>query len=181
MFTSVQGLRLRLSHRISQQAGSRKPEVTLYTSMLPLPISSQKHCPSPLDNLYRVHQWNKTGSAFHRCCKGKARGQNRTREVGGNRSVSDVSAERDCHLFTSQSEMRTWEATSAIMDVTPHYPQYFLFPKTSPSSRTVTSSKVFDPEPSHLKSNQHTNSSCCFTKHKGKFYCFSHKNEKDNL
>lgn len=43
-------------------------------------LFQSKHCPSPLDNLYQVHQWNKTGSAFHRCCKGKARGQNRTRE-----------------------------------------------------------------------------------------------------
>lgn len=50
-----------------------------------------------------------------------------------------------------------------------------------PAPRTDTSSKILHPKPVHLKSNQHTNSSCCLTEHKEEFYCFSYKNEKDNL
>lgn len=136
MFTSLQRLRLRLPYRTSKQAGSGAWGETLHLCVtFTHSFSSPRHCSSPLDNLYQVHQWNKTGSAFHRCCKRKTRGQNTTREVEGNRSVSDVTTERVCHLFTLQSKMRSWEATPAIMDVTHHYPQYFLFTKTSSSSQ----------------------------------------------
>lgn len=99
----MQRIRLKFPSRTSKQVGSRKPEVRPYTPIFFIhSLASKKYCTSPLDNLYRVHQLNKTGSAFHRCCKEKTRVENRDSELEGNGSVSDLLVERGCHLFTLQ-------------------------------------------------------------------------------
>lgn len=89
--------------------------------------------------------------------------------------------QRGSHLFTLKVKWEPGKLHLLWWMWHPIIQNISYSPKHLPAPRTVTSSQVLHPEPSHLKSNQHTNSSCCFTKHKEEFYCFSHKNEKDNL
>lgn len=160
---------------LNKQA-QKKPEVRPYTPILSFTRSSasQKYCTSPLDNLYQVHQLNKTGSAFHRCCKDKSSEQSQWARSKW-KCFRFVSRKRLSSLHTARVKSEPgklpllWWMQHAVYHIISHFSQINL-----PTLRTDTSSKILHPKPVRLKSKRHTNSSCCFTEHKEEFYCFSY-------
>lgn len=182
MFTSLQRLRLRLPYRTSKQAGSRKPEVRLYTSVLPSPTPFPVKGTAP--HLWIIGTEFINGTKLDQLLIDAAKEKQEVRTQPGRLKGTEVF--QMCQQSLSPLHTTKWNENlgsyTCYDGCDTSLPTVFPTPqKHLPAPRTVSSSKVLHPKPSHLKSNQHTNSGCCFTKHKEEFYCFSHKIEKGNL